>query len=130
MLTEDILDKIGTGPEHSPALHGRPDFNVSNSKFAVFQNCIFTIWMRTFYGGARNLSVTESFLAPTEIWLGFVCDLLACRLVHCTEHTWKELMQVLYGCPAGLAKRYVVGFQITSLYLPILIYGPSMKLTY
>jgi hypothetical protein len=48
MLTEDILDEIDAGPEHFPrtfvrCLHERPEFNVSCSKFAVFQKCNLSI---------------------------------------------------------------------------------------
>jgi hypothetical protein len=48
-------------------------------------------------------------MASDMVWVGVVCDLLLCRLVHYSEHTLKEVMH-LSSC--WIAQKICGGFQI------------------
>jgi hypothetical protein len=96
------------------ALQRRPGFRVSDFSFkvcSVSEKELQCMKMITLLRCKDAYVTTGSILAIYCALVGFVCDLLTCRLVDC--HGWKELTGAACVSTTGLAELFVVGCQIS-----------------
>jgi hypothetical protein len=112
-------------------LHKGSGYKFTCFKFALFPKRNFNVWMWTFYRDARNAYGTAGIISSTWCELGGVClwfvGLWDCWLhcgsnhawdcgLHCGSNHMSKLDTNACAFSARLAKQFVVGSQIISLY--------------